>query len=202
MKPMPNVLTINGGSSSIRFAFFEAAQPVKRLLQGKMERIGSDDASLAIDHGSAGAPTLIKVEAKGRATAIGFLLDWLESQALFETVVGVGHRVVHGMLHADPERVTANLLDELKRMVPFDPEHLPREIELIEAIAQRHREIPQVVCFDTAFHRTMPTVATQLPIPRRYAAKGVQRYGFHGLSYTYLMKELARLRDPAATRGP
>jgi len=198
---MPNVLTVNGGSSSIRFAFFEAAQPMKRLLQGKMERMGSDDASLAIDQGSARAPKLIKVEAKGRATAIGFLLDWLESQALFETVEGVGHRVVHGMLHTDPERVTAKLLAELKSIVPFDPEHLPREIELIEAIAQRHPEIPQVVCFDTAFHRTMPTVATQLPIPRRYAAKGVQRYGFHGLSYTYLMKELGRLGDPAATRG-
>ena len=198
---MPNVLTINGGSSSIRFAFFEAGQPIKRLLQGKMERIGSDDASLAVDHGSGRAPTVIKVGAKGRATAIGFLLDWLESQALFETVEGVGHRVVHGMLHAEPERVTAKLLAELKGIVPFDPEHLPREIELIEAIAQRHREIQQVACFDTAFHRTMPTVATQLPIPRRYAAKGVQRYGFHGLSYTYLMQELGRLGDPAATCG-
>jgi acetate kinase len=198
---MPNVLTINGGSSSIRFAFFEAGPPMTRLLQGKMERIGSDDATLAIDHGGARAPAVMKVGAKGRATAIGFLLDWLETQALFETVEGVGHRVVHGMLHTEPERVTAKLLAELKSIVPFDPEHLPREIELIEAIAQRHPEIPQVACFDTAFHRTMPTVATQLPIPRRYAAKGVQRYGFHGLSYTYLMKELARLRDPAATRG-
>jgi acetate kinase len=122
---MPNVLTINGGSSSIRFAFFAAGQPMKRLLQGKMERIGSDDATLIIDHGGARPPTAMKVGAKGRATAIGFLLDWLESQTLFETVEGVGHRVVHGMQHADPERVTANLLDELKRMVPFDPEHLP-----------------------------------------------------------------------------
>src|ERR1700733_9235090 len=201
MESMPNVLTINGGSSSIRFAFFEAAQPMKRLLQGKMERIGSDDATLTIDHGGARPPTVMKVEAKGRATAIGFLLDWLESQALFETVEGVGHRVGHGMRHAEPERVTAKLLAELKGIVPFDPEHLPREIELIEAIAQRHREIQQVACFDTAFHRTMPTVATQLPIPRRYAAKGVQRYGFHGLSYTFLLGELKRLGDPASVRG-
>ena len=126
---MPNVLTINGGSSSIRFAFFEAGQSIKRLLQGKMERIGSDDASLAIDHGSAGAPTLIKVEAKGRATAIGFLLDWLESQGLFETVVVVGHRVVHGILHTDPERVTAKLLAELKSIFFFDPGRPPREID-------------------------------------------------------------------------
>jgi len=105
------------------------------------------------------------------------------------------------MLHTAPERVTKELLDELKSIIPFDPEHMPREIELIEALQRRYRQLPQVVCFDTAFHRSMPRVATQLPIPRRYAAKGVQRYGFHGLSYTFLMLELARLADPAAAQG-
>ena len=198
---MPNVLTINGGSSSIRFAVFEASQPPKRLLQGKMERIGSPVANLTVDHGVGYAPTCVKVEIKEPATAIDFLMDWLESQPLFRTIEGVGHRVVHGMLHTAPELVTAELLDELKSIIPFDPEHLPREIQLIEALRQRHHRLPQVVCFDTAFHRTMPLVATQLPIPRRYAAKGIQRYGFHGLSYTFLMQELARLGDPAAARG-
>ena len=81
-----------------------------------------------------------------------------------------------------------------------DPDHLPREIGLIEAFSRRHPKLPQVACFDTAFHRTMPRVAKLLPIPRRYAAKGVERYGFHGLSYAYLMEELGRL-DPAATKG-
>jgi acetate kinase len=174
---------------------------LKRLLQGKMERIGGDDASLTIERGGAEAPTRMKVGTAGRGAAIGFLLDWLESQPVFKTVEGVGHRVVHGMLHADPELVTTKLLEELKGIIPFDPEHLPREIELIEELRNRHRKVPQVVCFDTAFHRRMPLVATQLPIPRRYAAKGVQRYGFHGLSYTYLMQELARIGDPAAVRG-
>jgi len=97
--------------------------------------------------------------------------------------------------------VTQELLDELHRLRPYDPEHLPREIELIEAFRQRHPKLPQVACFDTAFHRTMPRVAKLLPIPRRFDAKGVQRYGFHGLSYAYLMEELARLGDPAATKG-
>jgi acetate kinase len=92
-------------------------------------------------------------------------------------------------------------LSELKSIIPFDPEHMPREIELIEALQRRHGQLPQIVCFDTAFHRTMPRVATQLPIPRRYEAKGIRRYGFHGLSYTFLMGELARLGDPAAARG-
>jgi acetate kinase len=197
---MPNVLTINAGSSSIRFAIFGAGEPPTRLLQGKMDRIGSGDASLTVGQGDS-TPTQIKADIKDSAAAIGFLLDWLESQPLFKTLSGVGHRVVHGMLRSAPERVTAALLDELKSIVPFDPEHMPREIELIEALQRRYSRLPQAACFDTAFHRSMPRVATQLPIPRRYATKGVQRYGFHGLSYTYLMRELARLGDPAAAQG-
>ena len=198
---MLNVLTINGGSSSIRFAIFEAGQPPKRLLQGKMDRIGGDDTSLTVDDGGGSAPTQIKAGIRDPVAAIDFLLDWLEPQPLFKTLGGVGHRVVHGMLHTEPERVTTALLNELKSIIPFDPEHMPREIELIEALQRRHPRLPQVACFDTAFHRSMPRVATQLPIPRRYAAKGIQRYGFHGLSYSFLMRELARLGDPAATRG-
>jgi acetate kinase len=92
-------------------------------------------------------------------------------------------------------------LQELRGISPYDPEHLPGEIELIEAFGQRHPQLPQVACFDTAFHRTMPRVAKLLPIPRRYGDKGLERYGFHGLSYAYLMEELARLGDPAATAG-
>ena len=105
------------------------------------------------------------------------------------------------MHHTAPELVTPELLDELRTIRPYDPDHLPSEIELIETVRQRHPELTQVACFDTAFHRTMPRVAKLLPIPRRYDAKGVQRYGFHGLSYAYLMEELVRLGDPAATNG-
>jgi acetate kinase len=92
-------------------------------------------------------------------------------------------------------------MDELRRISPNDPDHLPREIELIETFGQRHPKLAQVACFDTAFHQTMPRVAKLLPIPRRFDAKGIQRYGFHGLSYAFLMEELARLGDPAATTG-
>src|SRR5476651_2534004 len=105
------------------------------------------------------------------------------------------------MAHSEPERVTPELLDELHRITPYDPEHLPLEIELIEAVRQRHPTLPQVACFDTAFHRTMPRVASLLPIPRRYEGAGIRHYGFHGLSYEFLMEELARLGDPAATKG-
>lgn len=190
---MPNILTLNGGSSSIRFAIFAAGKPLKRLLHGKMERIGNADAALSVSREGDAAPTL--------AAAGGSFLEWLESQPLFASVQGVGHRVVHGMARRTPELVTVELMAELKKIVPFDPEHLPRELELIESLQRRFPNLPQVVCFDTAFHRSMPLLATQLPIPRRYAARGIQRYGFHGLSYTYLMQELVRLGDPAARRG-
>src|ERR1700733_7463777 len=200
IRPMRTILTLNGGSSSIRFAVFTAQHPLQRLLHGKMERVGGG-MELIVESVTAGTATRTKVAGNERSTAAGFLLDWLESQPVFESIAGGGHRVVHGMLHTQPEPVTAALMDELRRIVPFDPEHLPGEIELIEAVSQRRRELPQVVCFDTAFHRSMPPVATQIAIPRRYAAKGVRRYGFHGLSYTFLMQELARLGDPAAERG-
>ena len=127
-------------------------------------------------------------------------MGWLEKQPVFERVSAVGHRVVHGMQHSAPERVTPKLIAELHRITPYDPEHLPREIELIETIKKRHPKLPQVACFDTAFHRTMPRVAKILSIPRRYQKLGVERYGFHGLSYSYLMAELRRLA-PAAAKG-
>jgi acetate kinase len=167
------VLAMNGGSSSIRFALYDEAEPLRRRLDGNLDRSAS----------------------------VASLLDSLEAQQVFASVEAVGHRVVHGMTHIEPERVTPELLDELQSMTPYDPEHLPLEIELMRTLSRRHPELPQVACFDTAFHGTMPRVARRLPIPRRYDAKGVRRYGFHGLSYAYLMEELARLGDPAATSG-
>ncbi len=198
---MPNILTINAGSSSIRFAIYETARPPLKLLQGKMERIGLSDANLVLNARGAPSPIRLNVEAGDHRTAACFLMDWLDGQSLSRTVMAAGHRIVHGMLHTQPERVTAELLAELRRITPYDPEHLPREIELIDALAQRYPQLPQVACFDTAFHRSMPRAATLLPIPRRYEARGVQRYGFHGLSYAYLIEELARLGDPAAVHG-
>ena len=197
------VLTINAGSSSIRFSFHRLGEPPTKLLEGKLERIGLDGTSLSVsDDGRAtGAPPRLAVDAADHRTAAAFLMDWLEANPMFRDLSAVGHRVVHGMKRSSPERVTPSLLDELRRIIPYDPEHLPREIELIEAIGCKFPQLPQVACFDTAFHRSMPRVATLLPIPRRYEAKGIQRYGFHGLSYTFLLQELLRIGDPAATRG-
>src|ERR1700691_883270 len=176
---MPHILTINAGSSSVRFAIFSSGARPARLLDGKMDRIGSESGTVTADR----------------------LAQKLKAQASIAAPDAIGHRVVHGMLHSQPERVSPALLMELRRIAPLDPEHLPREIELIEAMQRQYPNAPQVACFDTAFHRSMPAEATLLPIPRRYAVKGVQRYGFHGLSYTFLMQELVRLGDRAASRG-
>jgi acetate kinase len=197
----PCILTINGGSSSIKFAEYRVGEPLQRGLHGTIDRIGMSGTTLVFDDPATNERDSRGLDVSDHKSGATYLMDWLEGRHGFESVRVVGHRVVHGMQHTAPELVTGELLEELHRISPYDPDHLPREIELIEAFRQRHPRLPQVACFDTAFHRTMPRVAKLLPIPRRYDAKGVQRYGFHGLSYAYLMEELARLGDPAATAG-
>lgn len=196
-----SVLAINGGSSSIRFAVYEKGESLRRRLEGKVDRVGLSGTNLTFSDATGEPQDGPPIDSEDPDATVAFLLDWLEAQPVFASVKAVGHRVVHGMKHTAPELVTQELLEELHRIRPYDPEHLPREIELIEAFCQRHPQLPQLACFDTAFHCDMPRVAKLLPIPRRYEAVGVQRYGFHGLSYAYLMEELARLGEPAATKG-
>ena len=202
---MPSILALNAGSSSIRFALYRGDAPSERELYGKIDRIGQSGTSLTCERTSANQAENVReslpLQESARRSAARFLVDWLEERNGFASVRAVGHRVVHGMQHTAPERITPALLDELRRSIPFAPEHLPREIELIEAIHRLHPQLPQIACFDTAFHHTLPRIARILPIPRRFESKGIRRYGFHGLSYAYLMEELARLGDPAASFG-
>ena len=196
----PAILTINAGSSSVKFALFELTGTLRRTARGNLERIGSSGTQLTFSSAT-GDPQDHCIPVAGKGSAVEFLLDWLEREFDFHSLRGVGHRLVHGMHHTEPETVSAALLQELQRILPFDPEHLPRELELIETLRQRHPRLLQIVCFDTAFHRTLPAVAKLLPIARSYQSPGVQRYGFHGLSCAYLLEELKRLADPAASSG-
>jgi len=200
MKPNQAVLTINGGSSTIRFSIYDAGELLVRVLKGKIDRIGLDGASLVAVGPNGKALPSVRLSAPDHHTAVHALLGWLEVQPGFATLGAVGHRVVHGMKHSEPERITSALLTELRRITPYAPHHLPGAIALIDAFRKRHPKLLQVACFDTAFHRTMPPVARLLPIPRRLSTKGVERYGFHGLSYAYLMEELGRV-DPKAAKG-
>jgi acetate kinase len=189
------ILALNAGSSSIRFGLFDTRDQLAARLRGKLDMSGVSGGSLTVN-GQTIEPVPTSSDAS-RPSSAERLLVWLEAQPEFAAVQSVGHRVVHGMQHSVPAMVTSELIADLRQNVPFDPQHLPLEIELMAAISKRFPALPQVACFDTAFHRSMPRVARVLPIPRCYEALGVRRYGFHGLSYEFLMQELARLDGPA-----
>lgn len=195
------ILTLNGGSSSIKFAWFQPAKDLQRELAGSLDRLGLPGTKLTYQGAADQATQSQTFPTTDHATTVNQLLDWLAAHINFADLQAVGHRVVHGMQHSQPARVTPELLRELRSTSPYDPEHLPREIELIEAIGRCHPQLPQWACFDTSFHHDLPRLARMLPLPRRYEAKGMRRYGFHGLSYAYLLEELRRLGDPAATSG-
>lgn len=195
------ILIINGGSSTIKFALYAVDQPLTRLFHGKIDRIGLKDSTLSFNVEKSKSESTLKAEAFDSKSATNYLIDWLENQVEFSSVKAVAHRVVHGMHHTESERITPELIAELRRIIPYDPDHLPNEIELIETFLHRYPALQQVACFDTAFHSTMPRVAKLLPIPRRFDAKGIQRYGFHGLSYAYLMEELFRVAGAKASQG-
>jgi acetate kinase len=199
-RALPAILTLNAGSSSVKFALFELSETLRRSAQGNLERIGTSGTQLTFSSAAAGHEDRC-IPVSSKSSPIEFLLDWLEREFDFQSLRGAGHRLVHGMHHTEPEEVSEALLQELRRIRPFDPEHLPRELELIETLRQRHPRLLQIACFDTAFHRTLPAVAKLLPIARRYQSADVQRYGFHGLSCAYLLEELKRLGDPAASSG-
>jgi len=195
------ILTINSGSSSIKFSLYEAGPAPGRLLFGRLERIGLPEGRfLAFDAG--GAPlSSTGVEFPDHGAALKELFNWLAGRPEGRGMGAVGHRVVHGGAeYASPRRIDRELIHALKRLSPFAAEHLPHEIKAIEAVSSTFPGLPQVACFDTSFHRNMPQTATTFAIPAEFRAEGVIRYGFHGLSYEYIMEELSRL-DPDRSRG-
>ena len=203
MKPAnPRILTINGGSSSIKFALFEVADPLQRILEGAIERIGLPEARLRVKGPNRADNLSMAVTAPDHAAAVGALMDWIEGRSGREALAAVGHRIVHGgPTYSEPQRITTEMVEALQELSPFDPEHLPEEILLTEAFRRRFPDLAQVACFDTAFHRDLPRVARLLPIPRRYEAQGMRRYGFHGLSYEFLMGSDSLLVQARGTRG-
>jgi acetate kinase len=196
------LLTINAGSSSIKFAMFEVRPSLRRVSSGRIERIGLPGSRMTVDDPLSGQSDSISVHAPDHKACVPPLMTWLEEKGYGHNMAAVGHRIVHGgPRYREPLQVTAEVLHELERMSPYDPEHLPAELGLVEALAARYPAVPQIACFDTAFHGDMPRVARILPIPRRYDSLGVQRYGFHGLSYAYLMHELERVAGRKAALG-
>jgi acetate kinase len=153
-----SILTVNAGSSSIKFGLYQVGESLKQRLYGSIDRIGLPGTNLTFSDSAGNRGRSLILEPSETRSVSNFLIDWLEEQIDFSLISGVGHRVVFGMKHTQPERITQELLNELHRISPYDADHLPAEVELIEAIRQRCPELPQVACFDTAFHRTMPSL--------------------------------------------
>jgi acetate kinase len=171
-------------------------------LRGEIDRIGQKQATLRVNGLLTADDISQSVKAPDHAAAVDAFMNYIEGRGAQRAVAAVGHRVVHGgPKYWVPQRVTAEMLRALRAISAFDPEHLPEEIRLIGALGRRFPGIPQVACFDTAFHHDLPIVARLLPIPRRYEAQGLRRYGFHGLSYAFLMEELARVAGTEAAGG-
>ncbi|PJA54049.1 MAG: acetate/propionate family kinase [Candidatus Marinimicrobia bacterium CG_4_9_14_3_um_filter_48_9] len=199
--PGVNILAINSGSSSIKFSVYRLNGHLERILDGNVDRIGLKDTRLDYNNLATEKQGNLRLDLSDHKSVANFLIGWLEEQLDFSMISGIGHRVVFGMKHTEPEIITQKLLDELHRIIPYDSDHLPEEIELIHVFRQRYPNLKQVACFDTAFHSKMPRVAKLLPIPRRFDTLGIQRYGFHGLSYAYLMAELGRVAGKKVAQG-
>jgi acetate kinase len=195
-----SILVLNAGSSSLKFALFAEEPPFARALSGSIDRIASGRSRFAIKSHSKSEPQCVDVEGANHISALDSIMQRIEKENIRPRAIG--HRIVHGGDRYDiPARVDGAMIAELRRIRSFDPEHLPAEIAIIERIREKFPDMEQIACFDTAFHKTMPRVAQLLPIPRRLQEKGLRRYGFHGLSYEFLMEELGRIAGPNAAKG-
>lgn len=195
------ILTINSGSSSIKFSLYEAGPDPACQIEGRLERIGLASGQFSAFDAEGHTLASTSLVLPDHEAALKELFGWLATRSEGRGMGTVGHRVVHGGAeYASPRRIDRELLHALKRLSPFAAEHLPHEIKAIEAVSSTFPGLPQVACFDTSFHRSMPQTATTFAIPAEFRAEGVIRYGFHGLSYEYIMEELSRL-DPDRSRG-
>ena len=184
------IIVVNAGSSSIKFAIYTAGETQSRILRGLLDALGSQPRFSASDAGGsalagdplAGAPAGLTHE-----QALARLFDWIGRQYTDVRLVAAGHRVVHGGVEfGEPVLVDDSVLTRLEALVPLARLHQPHNLAAIRALIKLHPELPQVACFDTAFHRTQSAIAQAYALPREVSAAGVKRYGFHGLSYQYI----------------
>ena len=201
---MDVVLVINAGSSSLKFSVFGVSgATLSRICTGNFEEIDTEP-HLRIRHDSGEVLAEARWSAGeplGHEGAIAFLFEWLHSHAAGYRAIGAGHRFVHGGIrYATAVRVDDDVIANLKALVPLAPLHQPHHLAALRAIAERYPALPQIACFDTAFHHGQPAIATQFALPREIAQQGVKRYGFHGLSYEYIASALPSF-DERAARG-
>ena len=197
-----NILTINSGSSSIKFALYAMGGGERLMLSGSMGGIGL--AAGRFYAGDSSGNTVIdrQLAPRDHREALREIVDWLHANFSGSIVTAVGHRLVHGGgAYVKPHFISPALLSALHGLIPFAPDHLPHELDAIRACERFYPGVKQAACFDTAFHRTMPEVAQRYALPEEVRRHGVLRYGFHGLSYEYILKELKESAGPRAADG-
>jgi acetate kinase len=197
------ILTINSGSSSIKIALYQMERAETLILTGSIERIGLKGGLFCLVNGQGDSMVDQQLDLPDHDAAFKALLEWLQGHdALGQAIDAVGHRLVHGgREYSHPHLVSPELVAALKEFVPLAPAHLPHEIKAIQAVSQCCPDLPQVACFDTAFHRHMPDVAQMYALPRHLRHAGIIRYGFHGLSYEYIIQELHVEAGPEISDG-
>ncbi|MEA3251870.1 MAG: acetate/propionate family kinase [Pseudomonadota bacterium] len=198
MSTTPSILVVNCGSSSLKFAVFALTKELQRLVWGAASGIGTSQGRLQMSNAQ-GTVDDHPAQLTDHATAIEKVDILLRQQTSRLDLVGIGHRVVHGGSDCDcPQRIDTSLLDRLHALVPLAPLHLPHNLAGIVAMGAHFPGVPQLACFDTAFHHGLPQLARHTGLPREYEAQGVRRYGFHGLSYEFIVEDLVRRHGPAA----
>ena len=197
-----NILTVNSGSSSIKFSLYALGETERLILRGELGRIGVSQGFLQVKDHEGEDLAGQELNLPDHETALKTLFVWLQGHAVGKDLHAVGHRLVHGgAVHVKPQRVSPALIEDLKLLVPLAPDHLPDEINGLEAVQELLPDLPQVACFDTAFHRSMPEVAQRFALPGTLYHEGLRRYGFHGLSYEYILQELAQEAGAPAAQG-
>ncbi|MBK7355250.1 acetate/propionate family kinase [Propionivibrio sp.] len=198
------ILVLNAGSSSIKFSLFlERGESLELFLGGQLEGIYTSPKFKAKDATGTviGDKQWASEEALGHDGALSYLADFLRGHLGPHRLAAVGHRVVHGGLdYAAPVRLTHGIVADLEKLIPLAPLHQPHNLTPIRLMLADRPELPQVACFDTAFHRGQPAVAQAFALPSAITERGVRRYGFHGLSYEYIASVLAKY-DPSAAQG-
>jgi len=190
------ILTINSGSSSLKFALYQLGDSEENLFKGDFSKIGETNGSFQVKNSQDNNLIQRNMDLPDHHTALEALSKWLKSDYPEHTITAIGHRVVHGgEEHKKPGLITETLIKSLNDLIPFAPDHLPHQIKAIQSLHKLYPKLKQVACFDTSFHRNMPKPAKMFAIPWEFYQQGVKRYGFHGLSYEYILSELQQIEE-------